>query len=266
LISINTTHLVRSSKYSIIVRDKRIQAPNFIRLKHKRSHPTNRPLSLFSLALTSNKPLQLFKMSKSSPLSPKSTLLQKGNAASRPSMPTRSVSTLTGVPPADAIKADEDAVSDVYDQVSQTGSLARAAKNLQRYAQAWEDDPEEQAYLEQERNKHRGTAEPLPTQVQDGESDSVPQPKLSLAQQRMMQAFADEEGGGDVEMDGNTISVFEKEEEAEEEEEFEAPGVTHLQEIQEGLWIGDLVAAMDTAGLEERGIVSSLVCSAVVLS
>ena len=178
-------------------------------------------------------------------------------------MPTRSVSTLTGVPPADAIKADEDAVSDVYDQVSQTGSLARAAKNLQKYAQAWEDDPEEQAYLEEERNKQRGTAEPLPAQVQDGES--VPQPKLSLAQQRMMQAFADEEGGGDVEMDGNTISVFEKEEEAE-EEEFEAPGVTHLQEIQEGLWIGDLVAAMDTAGLEERGIVRFATHSATITS
>jgi dual specificity phosphatase 12 len=55
-------------------------------------------------------------------------------------------------------------------------------------------------------------------------------------------------------MNENTISVFEKEEE--DEEEFEAPGVTHMQEIQEGLWIGDLVAAMDTAGLEEKGIVS----------
>lgn len=165
-------------------------------------------------------------------------------------MPTRSHSTLTGVPPADAIKADEDAVSDVYEQVSQTGSLAQAAKKLQQRAQAWEDDPEEQAYLESERIKQRGTQENLPTQV-DVE-DAVPAPKLSLAQQRMMAAFAEEEGG-DVEMDGNTISVFEKEEE--EEDEFEAPGVTHLQEIQEGLWIGDLVAAMDTAGLEERGIV-----------
>lgn len=166
-------------------------------------------------------------------------------------MPTRSVSTLTGVPPADAIKADEDAVSDVYEQVSQTGSLAQAAKKLQQRAQAWEDDPEEQAYLESERNKQRGNQENLPAQVDT--EDAVPAPKLSLAQQRMMAAFAEEEGGVDVEMDGNTISVFEKEEE--EEEEFEAPGVTHLQEIQEGLWIGDLVAAMDTAGLEERGIV-----------
>jgi dual specificity phosphatase 12 len=175
-------------------------------------------------------------------------------------MPTRSVSTLTGVPPADAIKADEDAVSDVYEQVSQTGSLAQAAKKLQQRAQAWEDDPEEQAYLEDQRNKARGTKEDLPVQVDTEEA--VPPPKLSLAQQRMMAAFAEEEGG-DVEMDGNTISVFEKEEE-EGEDEFEAPGVTHLQEIQEGLWIGDLVAAMDTAGLEERGIVSLPVLSSCI--
>jgi dual specificity phosphatase 12 len=183
--------------------------------------------------------------SKSLPLKP---LLQR-NLSSTPSMPTRSQSTLTGVPPADAIKADEDAVSDVYEQVSQTGSLAQAAKRLQQRAQAWEDDPEEQAYLETQRNKERGTQENLPAQVEVQEG--VPAPKLSLAQQRMMAAFAEEE---DVEMNENTISVFEKEEE--DEEEFEAPGVTHMQEIQEGLWIGDLVAAMDTAGLEEKGIVS----------
>jgi hypothetical protein len=178
-------------------------------------------------------------------------------------MPTRSVSTLTGVPPADAIKADEEAVSDVFDQVSQTGSLAKAAKKLQKYAQAWEDDPEEQEYLETQRNQARGTDEKLPEQVEDAGAEGAP--KMSLAQQRMMQAFADEEdGGGDIEMDGgNTISVFEQEEE--DEEAFEEPGVTHLQEIQEGLWIGDLVAAMDTAGLEARGIVRSCAGAAVEL-
>ena len=32
--------------------------------------------------------------------------------------------------------------------------------------------------------------------------------------------------------------------------------VVHLQEVIEGLWIGDLVSAMDITGLEERGIVS----------
>lgn len=38
-----------------------------------------------------------------------------------------------------------------------------------------------------------------------------------------------------------------------EEEEME---VVHLQEALPGLWIGDLVAAMDVRGLEQRGIVS----------
>lgn len=165
----------------------------------------------------------------------------------RPRMPTRSNSVLTGAPPADAIKADEEAVSDVYDQVSQTGSLSAAARKLQMYARAWEDDPEEREYLEQQRNAQRNTQESLPEQV-----EPVPPPKMSLAQQRMMQAFADEEDD-DVDMNGND-AVFEEDEE--EEEQFLEPEVTHLQEIQEGLWIGDLVAAMDTAGLEARGIVS----------
>lgn len=37
----------------------------------------------------------------------------------------------------------------------------------------------------------------------------------------------------------------------EEEEEIE-----HLQQVCDGLWVGDLVAAMDVEGLRERGIVS----------
>lgn len=40
-----------------------------------------------------------------------------------------------------------------------------------------------------------------------------------------------------------------------EDEEEDMQEVVHLQEVVEGLWVGDLVAAMDTEGLEERGIV-----------
>lgn len=170
----------------------------------------------------------------------------------RPKMPTRSNSVLTGVPPADAIKADEEAVSDVYDQVSQTGSLQAAARKLQKYARAWEDDPEEREFLEQQRNHQRNVQQPLPEQV-----EQPPAPKMSLAQQRMMQAFADEEGDGDVNMGGNDDAVFDDDDE-DGDEGFSEPEVTHLQEIQEGLWIGDLVAAMDTAGLEAKGIVSDV--------
>jgi len=45
-------------------------------------------------------------------------------------------------------------------------------------------------------------------------------------------------------------------EEGQGESEEDIGEIVHLQEVVEGLWIGDLVAAMDTAGLEERGIVS----------
>lgn len=40
----------------------------------------------------------------------------------------------------------------------------------------------------------------------------------------------------------------------EDEEEQE---VVHMQEVVEGLWVGDLVGAMDQDGLKEKGIVSS---------
>ena len=43
-----------------------------------------------------------------------------------------------------------------------------------------------------------------------------------------------------------------------EDEAGAEPEVVHLQEIVEGLWVGDLVAAMDTEGLKARGIVRSL--------
>lgn len=51
--------------------------------------------------------------------------------------------------------------------------------------------------------------------------------------------------GGDVDMDRMGEDDVQGEEE-----------VMHLQEVVEGLWVGDLVAAMDTEGLKARGIVS----------
>nr|XP_031864201.1 uncharacterized protein CI109_000113 [Kwoniella shandongensis]KAA5531273.1 hypothetical protein CI109_000113 [Kwoniella shandongensis] len=49
----------------------------------------------------------------------------------------------------------------------------------------------------------------------------------------------------------------------EEDDRFDEDGdgrgeVVHLQEVVEGLWVGDLVAAMDTEGLEQRGITNIL--------
>ena len=46
-------------------------------------------------------------------------------------------------------------------------------------------------------------------------------------------------------------------EDEEDEEMDDRREVVHLQEVLPGLWIGDLVAAMDMAGLEGRGIVSA---------
>lgn len=49
----------------------------------------------------------------------------------------------------------------------------------------------------------------------------------------------------------------EAEEQAGGRREGEEEEVEHLQQICDGLWVGDLVAAMDGEGLRERGIVST---------
>lgn len=122
-------------------------------------------------------------------------------------LPQRTPSHHDDEPPADALKPDTEAIDDVYAQVAQTGSIEAAARKLAELAhdelelghepanvarrQPWEDDPEEQAFL------------------------------------------------------NTTVEVEDELEETE-----------HLQEVVNGLWIGDLVAAMDAEGLRERGIVS----------
>lgn len=121
---------------------------------------------------------------------------------SRPPLPARSDSQLSGRTPSDARKPDIEAVSDVYNKVEETGSLDAAARKLQQYAesQRWGDDPEEADF-------------------QAAEVDVA----------KLVADVADKDEVGKV---------------------------VHLQEVVEGLWIGDLVAAMDTKGLQERGIVS----------
>ena len=101
-----------------------------------------------------------------------------------------------------------------YRSVEETGSLEAAAKKLHQIAvaRAWEDDPEEAAYLAQTRQAY--------------EDEEMENP----------QVYEDE--------DGYTYGYGQNAEE-----------VVHLQEIVPGLWVGDLVAAMDTEGLKERGIV-----------
>lgn len=49
-------------------------------------------------------------------------------------------------------------------------------------------------------------------------------------------------------------------EEGEEEEEEEKEAMGHMQEVVDGLWVGDLVAANDDDQLEKHGIVSIYIC------
>jgi hypothetical protein len=144
-----------------------------------------------------------------------------------------------------------------------TAPLEAAARKLSRYAkkQAWEDDPEEREYLASN-TKLSGLEANSGTRagISAGKEDKgleVATGKMTLAQQRMMQAFQDEQDGDEgagMHVDEEDYEVF-----ADDDEDDDDGGnheVVHLQEVEDGLWIGDLVAAMDTAGLQARGIVS----------
>ncbi|WVF69173.1 hypothetical protein IAT40_003948 [Kwoniella sp. CBS 6097] len=137
----------------------------------------------------------------------------------RPRLPTRSNSHLSAGPPTDASKADDEAISDVYREVDSTGSISAAAKRLEQMAR-WADDPEEASYLQQ----HGVEDEAI---MSDEYSDD----------EAIHSASAGAGAGGRRDCNGEVV---------------------HLQEVVDGLWIGDLVAAMDQDGLEERGITNIL--------
>ena len=138
--------------------------------------------------------------------------------------------------PADSAKPDEEAIDDVYTQVDATGSIEAAARKLQLFAK-----------LQQQQQQHSQSSSP---------TEAGPSGMSASARQRQMamweddpeeQAYLQHKHPSPMQVDDEEL-----EDEAEERE------VVHLQEVVEGLWIGDLVGAMDTDGLEERGIVSRL--------
>ncbi|WRT67788.1 uncharacterized protein IL334_004762 [Kwoniella shivajii] len=156
--------------------------------------------------------------------------MSSSNGKSRPKLPIRSISTLISTPPSDAAKSDDDAVLDVYREVNSTGSLQAAAKKLEQYASStststststktkakpkFDEDPEEVGFLQQ----HSIDEDAL--MFDDNETEDNDDESKSVDNDRR-----DDRGQ-----------------------------VVHLQEVVDGLWIGDLVSAMDIDGLEKRGI------------
>jgi dual specificity phosphatase 12 len=130
---------------------------------------------------------------------------------------------MTAGPPSDAAEPDDKAISDVYRSVEETGSLELAAKKLQMYATKQQEEKD---------NKSK--------------------------QQKMRQMWADdpEEAGYMAQAHAEDMTEDGEERVDQEEREIMQEEVVHLQEVLPGLWIGDLVAAMDTKGMQERGIVS----------
>ncbi|KAI9632039.1 uncharacterized protein MKK02DRAFT_21395 [Dioszegia hungarica] len=131
-------------------------------------------------------------------------------------MPTRSKSTLTANAPYDAAKPDDEAVDDVIEQVEDTGSLERAARKLGLYAKL---AGYVRAQVKKADEEFAVDDDEDEDEEEDGEGEDV--------------AMEMKNGDGD---------------------RSDVEEVIHLQEIVGGLWVGDLVAAMDSEGLDARGI------------
>lgn len=140
---------------------------------------------------------------------------------SRPILPKRSGSTLSAGPPTDAELPDDKAINDVYRSVEELGSLELAAKKLQQIALERAASTSGSSQWADDPEEAGYMVDPRYRYDED-EDDAV------FAQQQRSNGY---EGREDV------------------------AEVVHLQEVVEGLWIGDLVAAMDIPGLQERGIV-----------
>lgn len=157
------------------------------------------------------------------------TPAQNGTGSRPPIMPTRSASRLTGDAPYDAAKPDDKAVDDVIKGVKRTGSIERAARKLELFA------------------KLNGGAAAASSNVASS---------LSTGEAPRGRAKGLEDDSAVDDDDDDEDTTEEMSTRRQDDDQTAVDAVVHLQEIVEGLWVGDLVAAMDSAGLDERGIVS----------
>ncbi|EIW73571.1 hypothetical protein TREMEDRAFT_25665 [Tremella mesenterica DSM 1558] len=126
-------------------------------------------------------------------------------------------------PPADAVKPDFQAIDDVYNQVASTGSLEAAARKLRRFASAQRKQP---SLPSRERMVELDPEEEELRRYRAAAGKTPAKPAAQIVGQEQ-----------DIEQD---------------------EGLVHMNEIIKGLWIGDLVGAMDIPGLEKRGITNIL--------
>ncbi|OWT39927.1 dual specificity phosphatase 12 [Cryptococcus neoformans Bt1] len=137
--------------------------------------------------------------------------------------------TVPSRPPSDAAKSDNLAIQDLSREVTSTGNIRLAAKRLAQSAQA-----EKLRNLKERASTRAQVAQPYARWADDPEEAEYLQSNVHA------QAAAHVE---------DQVLVSDEEEE---EEEKEAMG--HMQEVVDGLWVGDLVAANDDDELEKNGI------------
>lgn len=133
------------------------------------------------------------------------------------------------MPPSDAAKSDDLAIQDLSREVTSTGNIRLAAKRLAQSAQA------EKLRALKDSRSHAAAAQSYAHWAYDPEEAEYLQSTSNL--QAQTEHVEDQVLMSD-----------------EEEEEKEAMG--HMQEVVDGLWVGDLVAANDDDQLEKHGIVS----------
>ncbi|KGB74935.2 dual specificity phosphatase 12 [Cryptococcus deuterogattii R265] len=131
------------------------------------------------------------------------------------------------MPPSDAAKSDELAIQDLSREVTSTGNIRLAAKRLAQSAQA------EKLRALKDSRTHAAAAQSYAQWADDPEEAEYLQSTSNL--QAQTEHVEDQVLMSD-----------------EEEEEKEAMG--HMQEVVDGLWVGDLVAANDDDQLEKHGI------------
>ncbi|KAL7423165.1 tyrosine protein phosphatase yvh1 [Cryptotrichosporon argae] len=168
---------------------------------------------------------------------------------SRPSLPARCPSALPeeADPPADAAKSDEEAIDDVHAAVASTGSLEAAARKLAQMAgisigaaKTAVASVSPVANPSANPNAGTGTGGAQPGTV--GGANGLAGRPVWMDDPEEQEYQAAYEGQDDEGMDED------------EDDRLVVGPIEHLQEVVPGLWIGDLVAAMDEAGLKERGI------------
>ncbi|WVN85072.1 HAD hydrolase, family IIID [Cryptococcus depauperatus CBS 7841] len=145
-----------------------------------------------------------------------------------------SIGSISSLPPSDAYKPDDMAIQDLEREVSSTGSIRLAAKHLAQVAQAEKERGKKEKEII---SRSRAQAHQYAMWAEDPEEADY------------LNIHGEENDDQQLDVKGEVLMS---------DEEMNHDAMGHMQEVVDGLWIGDLVAASDTKELEKHGITNIL--------